>query len=1581
MNNYYYFATHTIKSDIYKRLESKKFYDSLSDDNKELMDDLVNNYPQGPLRVSPLDYCTKFIFTRAGELTELKALEGNSLKYTFINFLGYSFQWGASTRSFGKNSDKKAAEISEAELVDEMTNPKGSIKKLLDSSGGNLSAVKPFLPALMISLGTNTRNKSLMTFNHTGKFCFDFDKFETSKEAIYWMNKVWKGTTNIKPYMAFLSPRGKGFKVFCQVDVNNPDFKRDFGLEDREVVMKHHKVWYEGARKELIKMFSFLEDKFDISTNDPQRLTYLPYIHNPSINFKYDNSQISEYSKIVNFQRKSERNKLLKKINQNSSEITKIMKEQGITSKEDAYHLLQKSKNKEFDLELETDKFIKTIEFMEESMNSDDRVSNWVYEHFNDYHTLHKMSWVLYGVFGDLAIEQLKRLIPEDSNKLDENNNDYRWAIRSKDDYDQDQLRNLTPAAFYALVTQLGIVKDFIADNYRVSSREVSDFKLLHDYHETYIRNLNLEDEEDDNADLDEFLEQITKYVDKKKVRLPLIEELDSLTSEIKLGPSDYLDKNVMEDLFQNKYGDKRIISLRSQCGTGKNSISGHKYYRIPGRTLLAEPYRSISDQAASEAWENGNNEESIYINSSIEDTLKSFKTSDDEAMKVRYERTLRGVEVSQGDELVIHTTYNQILNIPYKDLATFDYVYIDECHTLSDGLNYRSDVISSLIYYLVEFVAKKRKCKTKIIFMSGTPNVETHVIPELMKEYSIDSLYQRIIVDKKYKVTPTIHLTHLDTKNSKDRQEAVIAQINKYIKQGRKVCHIFNKKDKMDSYIRDIQSSLSNNIKVGLFYSGSTGQCTRNILKGKLGDYDVILTTTYFMNGININKDGLTEKEIKAGKTSTQKYGVVIDLGQGHTRVSAMDAIQTINRFRNRLCHSTVFLPKIFHPDLKNSSRKFEFRKAAKTILGINKYNYHLLSVAEDLDPFQDDEDEDEDTEKMYLINEMRQDPLSVSLKDISKASKDEENRVKIVDMINKKLRLYDDWFCSLDGYHFIAKDAGFLSIIKSVSNLEDLMEITTDHKELENKIIENFLEDDKALTYLDNQLDIEKRILVKSSGKVKDPNNTTISNLVVKNLINGKYEIEGDFHVSHERAINSLIIYHLKLCYWYGASKAMDILRFILNPKVQLLPNQKDRHILNIANYVKYCKNSGLQKHDKAYCFIKGLDLLAERSYGVTKTVNSTYTSYTIEKPNLVTSLKEAWAEYYYDNGKYIIAKSKSKDKKELLKYFDKPAKVKEYDLLELHEQLDIISIYTPVKYNKNGELVRLEQIHIPKILRSPQLIKPFSDSEASTWADPMSYNLTSYKTFLGRKDADLKTEVDTILKSNKNTSNFDTHLEDLKSNINKFIDKHEYSKVTPYIETYIEGLSLVPSFLKYRLEKLDVLFSDWEGVFYNTFKTSGFLNNRDHKLFNKISSLEEVLFCKPEFELEALLPDDESVKIKDLLDFIVDSTTKPLSNGHVSYWVALDNSNKIILVEKTKGKFCKDICVFAFKNKPFILSSGSPIKKFNKGIYSPKTFERDYINNSNPLRFIKNYKFKRVKISRKQFNSYLRDTKIGK
>ena len=407
-----------------------------------------------------------------------------------------------------------------------------------------------------------------MEFQHTGRFVFDFDKIGDEKTTISWLNKVWKGTKNVKPYMAFVSPSGNGFKLFCQVDTSTDDFKNDFASEEREDVMTKHKVWYEGARKELAANFSEIAANIDTATKDPQRLTLLPYISNKKTNFKYDPKVFSKYSEIVDAEKKLLKEELAKKIKKNKVEVTKVMEDNCIKSEEDAYHLYEKNKSNDFDTDFELDKFKKVIAFIIQLSQQDSRVKDWLKNTFTSYEVLNKQCWVLYGVFRSMAIDELSRLIPQGSNKLDENHSDYRWADKSDDTYDDEKRKKLTPAPFYKLVFEIGAVKDYALDNFTATSSNVSDFKLINDYYENYKYNLDLNEGGKKNADLSEFLRKIKLYLDKKKMRLPLIKDLVELPAEVELGTKDYLDKDKMHDLFQNKYAEKKIFALRSQCGT-----------------------------------------------------------------------------------------------------------------------------------------------------------------------------------------------------------------------------------------------------------------------------------------------------------------------------------------------------------------------------------------------------------------------------------------------------------------------------------------------------------------------------------------------------------------------------------------------------------------------------------------------------------------------------------------------------------------------------------------------------------------------------------------------------------------------------------------------------------------------------------------------------------------------------------------------------------------------------------------------------------------------------------------------------
>jgi hypothetical protein len=261
-NSYYYFATQLTNNNVIKRLKAGADYENLDGAIQEKTKQLAKDSYKRDKNLSIKEYCLDFIESNKEHLEELiDELGIDSLKIFLIYYIGYYNGWGSSSRSYGNGSGQKADLILEQELIKEMTDSKASIKGLLDAARGNLSVVKPFLPAILISLNTNTRDKSIMKFEHTGRFCFDIDKLKDTNEALKWLKEIWKETKNIKPYMAFLSPKGKVVKVFCQVDTNNPEFKRDFTLEERKPVMDHHKTYYKGARKEIITAFPELEKK------------------------------------------------------------------------------------------------------------------------------------------------------------------------------------------------------------------------------------------------------------------------------------------------------------------------------------------------------------------------------------------------------------------------------------------------------------------------------------------------------------------------------------------------------------------------------------------------------------------------------------------------------------------------------------------------------------------------------------------------------------------------------------------------------------------------------------------------------------------------------------------------------------------------------------------------------------------------------------------------------------------------------------------------------------------------------------------------------------------------------------------------------------------------------------------------------------------------------------------------------------------------------------------------------------------------------------------------------------------------
>jgi hypothetical protein len=390
VRNYYYFATHTTNESIKKWLAAGVGYEKMTQKEQGLLDLLTDNYYQRDKNKTVLNYCSDFINEHPQDFKKIKDGLGSSFKYFLRDYLGFYFKWQTSMKSFGKNDDFIADQITESELIEEMTDSKGTINELLTTANGDVKLVKPFLPFIMISLDTNTRDKEKMTFKHTGRFVFDFDKIGDEKTTINWMNKVFKGTKHIKPYMAFVSPSGNGFKIFCQVDTSKDDFNNDFAVEEREEVMVKHKTWYEGARKELATNFPEIAENIDTATKDPQRLTLLPFISNKATNFIHDLKVFSEYSTIVEIEKELKKKELKKKIKKEEAEVKKVMKNHGIKSKEDAYHLYEKNKSKDFDIEFEADKFKKVVDFTAELSQKDDRVKKWLKERFNSYEILNK---------------------------------------------------------------------------------------------------------------------------------------------------------------------------------------------------------------------------------------------------------------------------------------------------------------------------------------------------------------------------------------------------------------------------------------------------------------------------------------------------------------------------------------------------------------------------------------------------------------------------------------------------------------------------------------------------------------------------------------------------------------------------------------------------------------------------------------------------------------------------------------------------------------------------------------------------------------------------------------------------------------------------------------------------------------------------------------------------------------------------------------------------------------------------------------------------------------------------------------
>ena len=1001
-----------------------------------------------------------------------------------------------------------------------------------------------------------------------------------------------------------------------------------------------------------------------------------------------------------------------------------------------------------------------------------------------------------------------------------------------------------------------------------------------------------------------------------------------------------------------------------------------------------------------------------MNAHSSINDTVISSKSNSKNSKIIDSEKTLLGVKLPDNNDLLVNTTYNQILNLTHEQLATFEYIFIDECHAMTNDFSFRPETIADLIFHLIEFVVKCPDAKTNILFMSGTPNVETLLIPKIMREYGIENLFQMVIVKKEYAVSPTINLVHLDTIDKNKRTNAVMNQIKKYKSEGRKSLCIFNYKEKMDDLHREIQTKLGKNIKVGLFYSGSTGVCTQNILSSKFGDFDVVLTTNYFVNGININKDGLTEEDIIAGKTSTQKYGVVIDLGSKYSHISAIDTIQATNRFRNRLCETTVFFPKIFKPDENRPSRKFHYGHTSKTLLGINRYNFHLLSQNENTTPNQF-LDEEVSTKKIYGLDEFRKNPLSISLNEINAKSKKEENKVKVGNMINKEARIYEDWFYSLDGYHYLAKDAGFNSIIKHVDLAEPLKEMSEDQVELENKIIKTLVEDEKNIYSLMGTLENDTRIYIQASNKVVEPSCTDVGNFSIVKTQDNVCTIEGDFHGSHERTINKLFRCYFKLNFYYDRDKALEIIQNLINPEIDFLPSKDKRYLENIASYVRACNIIAKGKNLKALNYIQALDYCAGNKLGVFKVEKPTWISYTITNTKIVEIFKNNWVKQQFElieyklnasvqkndwsalnSGKKVDLKKNyfgnpsEKDKRSYIheseknnyqKWFSDKETIKTHDLEDLENQLKQMSNYTSLSFTNVGKLKSLETIVVPKIIQSQKLFLPLEiDKDEYSEPEQVSIKYVDH-------------ELDILVKVL--SAKLDKYIPDIIRKNNPYLDGYyiqgmdrlKQKDIFSFIEKTNDLINDPRS--KFRPGLLPVLkkiphdFSKIDQIFLMAFKTSEYetfynLTKSQTSPFKK-----NIFFCEEDFKFKSLLqtpiPGIVNIPKKDIYNSLIKNSKQYINTKNIrkrpvtdKALVVLNNKNELLFANFSIKQACIFLCEYALKNEGFRLKNGfTPVKNDSKCIYNPDTFRKNYY----PKKSVDNYSIEEYIVDLKDYVDY--------
>lgn len=473
--------------------------------------------------------------------------------------------------------------ISDGELLHHMTQQDGVIYPLYKSARGSKVIVKPYLPTIAFSNNSRNRDKTRTEITHTGVFVFDFDKLGSPDKARVFLNRMKVELGNLLPFMLFISPSGAGVKLLVQFDVNHSGFINDF-LRDksRESVQRKHKELYASMMNYIIKQMPDAEKYFDSATSDVERMTYIPYLEFPELDLFYNPTQVCDYEFFNNLAEEIVKENKQKELLKFSKPIAKYKKKvdcTGLSEEEILLRVKDLERRKNFDPTYELERLRATIDTLLEIASGNSNVRLWMDEAFTSYHTLHKQAWVLYGCFGDEGIEELKRCIPSNSNKLDEGTEDSRWARVNESHYSQDQLMTMTPGSFYALIRTVPELKESLDAHYKLGSRQVNDFQGIMDSYDDFskmeaeVMEGIVAKEELDNLEFD-FMDKITDYLDVDHPQLPIIEDLDTLETQMKLGPKDYLNKEELTKLLQVTYRDKRIFHLRAQCGKTLPSLA-----------------------------------------------------------------------------------------------------------------------------------------------------------------------------------------------------------------------------------------------------------------------------------------------------------------------------------------------------------------------------------------------------------------------------------------------------------------------------------------------------------------------------------------------------------------------------------------------------------------------------------------------------------------------------------------------------------------------------------------------------------------------------------------------------------------------------------------------------------------------------------------------------------------------------------------------------------------------------------------------------------------------------------------------